>query len=52
MRANEFINEDLIEEFNLIESNILILAERNGVDAEAIWEDLESLSDEIGRAHV
>ena len=46
MRANEFINEDLIEEFNLIESNIMMLAERNGVDAEMIWEDLETLTDD------
>ena len=39
--------EELNEEFDLIESNIMMLAERNGVDAEAIWEDLESLSDEL-----
>ena len=38
--------EELNEEFDLIESNIMMLAERNGVDAEAIWEDLESLSDD------
>jgi hypothetical protein len=37
---------ELNEEFDLIESNINRLAERNGVDAEAIWEDLESLSDD------
>jgi hypothetical protein len=37
---------ELAEEFDLIESNIDILAERNGVDAEAIWEDLESLTDD------
>jgi hypothetical protein len=42
--ANE--SQELNEEFNLIESNIMMLAERNGVDAEAIWEDLESLSDD------
>ena len=34
------------EEFDLIESNINMLAERNGVDAEVIWEDLESLTDD------
>ena len=34
------------EEFDLIESIIESLAERNQVDAEAIWEDLESLSDD------
>jgi TonB family protein len=38
--------EELAEEFDLIESNIDMLAERNGVDAEAIWEDLESLTDD------
>jgi hypothetical protein len=37
---------ELEEEFDLIETNINSLAERNGVDAEAIWEDLESLSDD------
>jgi len=37
---------ELAEEFDLIESNIDMLAERNGVDAEAIWEDLESLTDD------
>jgi len=37
---------ELTEEFDLIESNIEVLAERNGVDAEAIWEDLESLTDD------
>ena len=34
------------EEFDLIESIIDNLAERNGVDAEVIWEDLESLTDD------
>jgi hypothetical protein len=37
---------ELAEEFDLIESNINRLAERNGVDAEAIWEDLETLTDD------
>ena len=37
---------ELAEEFDLIESNINYLAERNGVDAEVIWEDLESLTDD------
>ena len=37
---------ELSEEFDLIETNINNLAERNGVDAEAIWEDLESLTDD------
>jgi hypothetical protein len=37
---------ELDEEFNLIESIIDDLAERNSVDAEVIWEDLESLTDD------
>ena len=38
--------EELNEEFDLIESNITMLAERNGVDAEVVWEDLETLTDD------
>lgn len=37
---------ELEEEFNLIESIIESLAERNQVDAEVIWEDLESLTED------
>ena len=37
---------ELSEEFDLIESAINHLALHNGVDAEAIWEDLESLTDD------
>jgi len=37
---------ELAEEFDLIESIIENLAEHNGVDADVIWEDLESLSDD------
>jgi len=37
---------ELAEEFDLIESIINSLAERNQVDADAIWEDLESLDDD------
>jgi len=37
---------ELEEEFNLIESIIEGLAERNQVDVEVIWEDLESLTDD------
>jgi hypothetical protein len=37
---------ELAEEFDLIESIIENLAERNQVDAELIWEDLESLTDD------
>lgn len=36
----------LAEEFDLIESIISRLAEHNQVDAEVIWEDLESLTDD------
>ena len=39
-------SEELTEEFDLIESIIDNLAEHNAVDAEAIWEDLESLTDD------
>ena len=37
---------ELAEEFDLIESIIEDLAQSNGVDAEVIWEDLESLDDD------
>jgi hypothetical protein len=37
---------ELAEEFDLIETIIEDIAEHNGVDAEAIWEDLESLTDD------
>jgi len=46
MKMNDILNEDLNQEFDLIESIITDLAERNGVDAEAIWEDLETLTDD------
>jgi hypothetical protein len=39
-------NVELNEEFDLIESIVDRLAEHNQVDAEMIWEDLESLSDD------
>ena len=37
---------ELAEEFDLIESIINRLAEHNGVDAEEIWEDLDSLTED------
>ena len=57
MRAIEFLTEavaqnqqgvaeDLTEEFDLIESIIEGIAAQNGVDAEAVWEDLESLTED------
>ena len=39
-------SKDLDEEFDLIESIINQIAEHNGVDAEAVWEDLESLTED------
>ena len=42
----ESVTEDLAEEFNLIESIIELLAKHNGVDAEVIWEDLETLTED------
>ena len=39
-------SEELEEEFDLIESIIERLAEHNGVDAEVIWEDLETLTED------
>lgn len=38
--------EDLHQEFDMIESIIELLAAHNGVDAEVIWEDLESLTED------
>ena len=38
--------EQLTEEFDLIESIINRLAAHNGVDAEVIWEDLETLTED------
>jgi len=37
---------ELAEEFDLIESIVEQIAEHNGVDAEAVWEDLESLTED------
>ena len=38
--------KELAEEFDLIESIVEMIAEHNGVDAEAVWEDLESLTED------
>ena len=51
MKVNDIITESasaeqLTEEFDLIESIINRLAEHNGVDAEVIWEDLETLTED------
>jgi len=39
-------SDELSEEFDLIESIIIDLAERNQVDEDAVWEDLETLTDD------
>ena len=51
MKVNEILTESvsleqLSEEFDLIESIIERLAAHNGVDAEVIWEDLETLTED------
>lgn len=50
MKVNEIIteskNNELEEEFDLIETIIVQLADKNNVDPELIWEDLESLTDD------
>ena len=51
MKVNEILTESvsleqLTEEFDLIESIIERLAAHNGVDAEVIWEDLETLTED------
>lgn len=47
-KNNESVDEqaELVKEFDLIESIINRLAEHNQVDAEVIWEDLESLTND------
>ena len=37
---------ELTEEFDLIESIVEMIAKHNGVDAEVVWEDLESLTED------
>ena len=39
-------DKELAEEFELIESIVEMIAEHNGVDAETVWEDLESLTED------
>jgi len=39
-------DKELAKEFDLIESIVEMIAEHNGVDAEAVWEDLESLTED------
>ena len=44
--ANKGVAEGLTEEFDLIESIIDRIADQNGVDSEAVWADLESLTED------
>ena len=46
LRDKPNAEEGLTEEFDLIESIIEGIAEQNGVDAEAVWADLESLTED------
>ena len=40
------INEELDQEFDMIETMVEHIAARNNVDSEVVWEDLESLTDD------
>jgi hypothetical protein len=44
--SKQGVAEGLTEEFDLIESIIEGIAEHNGVDAETVWADLESLTED------
>jgi len=44
--GNKSESAELSEEFDLIENIVENLADRNGVDADMIWEDLDSLTDD------
>jgi hypothetical protein len=46
LRDKPNAEEGLTEEFDLIESIIESIAEHNGVDAETVWADLESLTED------
>jgi len=45
-KKEQGVSEELSEEFELIESIIEGIAEHNGVDAETVWADLESLTED------
>lgn len=45
-KAHKKPDAELHEEFDLIESIIESIAEQNGVEAEVVWEDLESLTED------
>jgi len=44
--GNKSESAELSEEFDLIENIVENLADRNGVDVDMIWEDLDSLTDD------
>ena len=44
--GNKSESAELNEEFDLIENIVESIAQRNGVDSEMVWEDLDSLSDD------
>lgn len=46
VRVNNCVKEDLEDEFDMIENIIEQIADQNAVDAELVWEDLSSLSDD------
>ena len=45
-KPRQGVAEGLSEEFDLIESIVEMIAEHNGVDAEVVWADLESLTED------
>jgi metal-dependent amidase/aminoacylase/carboxypeptidase family protein len=46
VRVNNCVKEELEEEFDHIKRTVEHIAESHGVDAEVVWEDLESLSND------
>jgi hypothetical protein len=46
VRVNNCVKEDLEDEFDMIESIIEQIADRNSVDVDLVWEDLAVLSDD------
>lgn len=46
VRVNNCVKEELEDEFDMIERIIEQIADQNAVDAELVWEDLSSLSDD------
>jgi hypothetical protein len=46
VRVNNCVKEELEDEFDTIEETINYIAEANGVDAEVVWQDLETLTDD------